>query len=495
MSDDNKDGGESTTAPAPAPETPPNQVDNNSAESNGSSSEETSNTKANGVQKSPFKRRGQFNSPPPNSTIVMKNLDFGLQPVDLEDVLRGLSGGRLGYKNFYFHKDSQGQFRGMVFVNFHSIEDAQKAITELMPLVLNGRKVYVEYRRLSRTEVARKEYEEKRGHGNKRFDILKPRTTFENSIDDSTPVLDENGKELDKRAAFFKRYTEERGETKFVMNGKNGRGPSKNPENAEFEKKYRDLLVAYRDDENVEGEEIPDFKFEEQLDSNQRFLVHQLCDQLGLAHISRYVEEPASDTKKENGDDAEGEKSPPPKSRRMIIVSRDPEKRASFKKESIQQRKVAKELAAKKRKELVEKKKQPVKVPLTEEEHSRIKWFKPRAQQASEGKEQPTNEIMKPSYKMYVPPRQPTGPDGTTGFKSRMAKHSISDEKQASDKSDESQQDTGVKDNGNGSSEESAAKSSNEPKVANGKKGRGKRGKAKKLNPLVRPFVPSSAAK
>ncbi len=58
--------------------------------------------------------------------------------------------------------------------------------------------------------------------------------------------------------------------------------------------------------------------------------------------------------------------------------------------------------------------------PVTKEELEGIKWFKPRSAKAADGEEvNASNAIRAPQYKLYTPPRQPTGPDGTIGFHRR----------------------------------------------------------------------------
>lgn len=61
-----------------------------------------------------------------------------------------------------------------------------------------------------------------------------------------------------------------------------------------------------------------------------------------------------------------------------------------------------------------------VKGAATKAELEGIKWFRPRSAMKDGGEgDGGAGAIKKPNFKLYTPPRQPTGPDGSVGFKRR----------------------------------------------------------------------------
>ncbi|KAI0558842.1 hypothetical protein FGB62_182g162 [Gracilaria domingensis] len=63
----------------------------------------------------------------------------------------------------------------------------------------------------------------------------------------------------------------------------------------------------------------------------------------------------------------------------------------------------------------------PNAVPPSQEELQGINWFKPRSAMNADGDaENGSSGIRAPTFKTYVPPRKPKGPDGTVGFTARM---------------------------------------------------------------------------
>eukprot|EP00188_Purpureofilum_apyrenoidigerum_P001081 Plantae.Rhodophyta-Purpureofilum_apyrenoidigerum.ctg15541.p1 GENE.Plantae.Rhodophyta-Purpureofilum_apyrenoidigerum.ctg15541~~Plantae.Rhodophyta-Purpureofilum_apyrenoidigerum.ctg15541.p1 ORF type:complete len:534 (-),score=109.57 Plantae.Rhodophyta-Purpureofilum_apyrenoidigerum.ctg15541:157-1758(-) len=98
---------------------------------------------------------------PPNPTVIIKNLPYDLDLTELEDKLNKLDNGQLQYKSYCPHKDQNGNFRGMVFINYRNISDAMKAHKELSELEIGGRKARIEYRRLKPGEKPPKDEPEK----------------------------------------------------------------------------------------------------------------------------------------------------------------------------------------------------------------------------------------------------------------------------------------------------------------------------------------------
>lgn len=322
----------------------------------------------------------------------------------LEEVVRRVTGGRKEFVNIALIDDKQtGTFRGMAFVNFHSTGDATAALAELSKMVINKRKVIAEYRRLRPGEREKKEQYEKRA---KKFDhFSNNRQTFEKDV---TTGTDENGNAVDKRAAFFaKRDTIRKVDEQKRVDEKAER-------DKEREAEFRKVLVDYGNEEVVEGADIEDIIFESTLTSYERRMVHTICNDLELGHISRF--------------DNEGN--------RVLHVTRDPERLAEWEKETAEQKAAAaatKKAEAQKRKNKENGEARPapewkkgettVGGAITRQELQGIKWFKPRAAKgaASDRNADAAGDagIRAPSYKLYVPPRQPCGPDGTIGFASR----------------------------------------------------------------------------
>lgn len=304
--------------------------------------------------------------------------------------MRRVTGGRKEFVNIALIDDKvTGSFRGMAFVNFHSTPDATAALAELSKMVINGRKVIAEYRRLRPGERERKEQQEKRA---KKYDNYNynNRQTFEKHI---TTETDPKGKTVDKRAIFFaKRDTVKKADEQ-------KRQDEKVERDKERETEFRNLLLEYGEGELEHGEDVKDLIFDASLTSYERRMVHEICSQLNLGHISR------SD---ENGN-------------RVLHVTRDAERAAEWKHEAQELKK------SESRKQSVEqrrKNKDGVNGgALTKEETQGISWFTPRAAMAkADGSNTSNSGIRAPSYKLYVPPCQPTGPDGSIGFKCRVGK-------------------------------------------------------------------------
>jgi hypothetical protein len=374
-------------------------------------------------------------APPPNSCIVLKNLDYNISPLELENIVREVLGGRKTFHNLSLVEDKNtGSFRGMAFINFHAVEEATAALPALAALKVNNRKVVAEYRRLRPGEKDRREALEKR---QKKTDASNNRrATFEMDI----PVeVDELGNQVDKRVSFFaKRDTIKKADDRF-------RSSEKIDREKEMEADFRTQLVAYRETEVQEGEEIQDVCFDQDLSSFERRIVHVLCDELDLGHVSRSTSEGS----------------------RVLFVTKDPGRKAKWEIETADARAGAAKKAAEKAALAEEKRKKQRDVQgatvaesagerggldevggsgsgilaggsagqphasgdgghLAKEQMEGIKWFRPRSAMQVDGGDAVeggsgtmARGIEKPSYKLYIPPRQPTGPDGTIGFQRR----------------------------------------------------------------------------
>lgn len=386
----------------------------------------------------PSRQKKPIQPPSPNNCIVLKNLDNTMTSMELENVLRDVIGSRKAFVNVSMvdGKHSSAS-RRMAFVNFPSVAAAEEAFPLLAAMKVNNRKVYAEYRRLRPGERERREAQEKKA---RKFETANmKRATFEMDI---SPELDENGNEMDKRASFFaKRDTAKRTDDR-------ARAAEKADRERELEADFRAQLITYRDAPVEEGVPIQDVCFDQDLSSYERRIVHVLCDELDLGHVSRSMEDGS----------------------RVLFVTKDPERKAQWEVETADARAAAAEKAAEKAALAEEKKKrlrelqerqksqdgvgaktpgeasskggpagstsssggtllaandrnanQLTPAPPTKAELEGITWFRPRsAMQAESGEAGDTANgsrgIEKPTYKLYVPPRQPIGPDGTIGF-------------------------------------------------------------------------------
>lgn len=396
--------------------------------------------------------------PPPTNCVVLKNLDYNITQITLEEVVRRVTGGRKEFVNIALIDDrTTGSFRGMAFVNFHTVSDATAALAELSKMVINGRKVIAEYRRLRPGE---REKQEKR---TKKFDHYNNnnRQTFEKDVQDT----DERGVRVDKRVAFFAK----RDTIRKVDEQK--RNEEKAERDKEREADFRKRLLEYNAMEVPDGDPIEDIVFEPTLTSYERRMVHTICDELELGHISRFDE---------GGN-------------RVLHVTKDPEKKVEWDKEAEAVKAAQKKEEAQKQKNKdnssgLEWKKGDTTSggPLTKDELHGIKWFKPRSAMAASGElgEAATNSgIRAPSYKLYVPPRQPSGPDGTNGFSSRSACRQHEEENVVPAENWEGEvgeeKDCTINENGDCSQDKKAEQAA------------GKSSSNSMLNPSVPPFSPS----
>lgn len=342
----------------------------------------------------------------PNPCIMLKNLDYHITQSDLEEVVRNISGGRKGFVNLSLIDDkATGQFRGMAFVNFHSVEDATAALAALSKMIINNRKVIAEFRRLRPGERERREQHERRIRS--KFDQAPARTTFESEVS----ARDADGNALDIRRAFFQKRDDAR------KAEESKRGVEKDVKEHEKKDAFRKKLEEYRDAPVEPGAEIEDLVLPTNLTSYDRRIVHVLCDEIGLGHVSQLSDAGV----------------------RVLHVTKHPERIEEWnaatedirkaanegkdrnKKKAAQQEKKAKNAEAARAADDMRAGAQPVEAePVTQEELKGLKWFKPRSAREKDGDgADDKNTIRAPQYKLYVPPRQPTGPDGTIGFQRR----------------------------------------------------------------------------
>ena len=302
------------------------------------------------------------NPPPPTNCIVLKNLDYKISLEDLEEVVRRVTSDRNEFQSITPVEDKHtGSFRGMAFVNFHTVADATAALKELSKMVINGRKVITEYRRLRPNE--RKELEKRGKKG-----------------------------EHDKRAAFFqdRRMDDHRFE-------------DRTERDLERESEFRALLTNYRKGDFDLDSDEKDLVFDCTLTSYERRMVHLICGELELGHISRFDE---------NGN-------------RVLHVTKDPKRTSEWEKEAEEER-AQQQQAQTLPKRIQRKKKDKENLDsdwkhgnARKEELTGLNYFKPKCAQTETGSNGEKLGIRAPSYKTFVPQRQPKGPDGTAGFDSR----------------------------------------------------------------------------
>lgn len=393
----------------------------------------------------PGKGRPHPNAPQPCNSIALKNLDGSLTALDIENIVREVTGSRESFVNVAMVDDrSTGEFRGIAFVNFHTVEDAATALPSLASLKIKDRKVVAEYRRFRPGEKERLHSIAKR---NKKYDSSNAaRATFEMEVNTE---VDEFGNEVDKRATFFaKRDNIKKADDR-------QRTIDKLEREKEMQDDFRSQLLEYRDAPVPTEDEIEDMCFDTELSSSQRRIVHLLCDELGLGHISRTVDgsrvllvtKHLERTRKWSAETADA---------RLIAGRKANEKAALAEVRRNRYREMGEEqcddlsvnsiscseasnavgdikdmqcgvsIASSSADAAVARSSEATSDSLAKD-LSGIKWFRPKSALRAEADESggPCNilaplsnmrGIDRPSYKIYMPSRQPTGPDGTTGF-------------------------------------------------------------------------------
>lgn len=441
--------------------------------------------------------RAQLAPPPPNSCVVLKNLDYKITQDELVEIVRNVAGGRKEFDSVSLIADkATGNFRGMAFVNFHTVDDAAAALAALSKMVINGRRVVAEYRRLRPGEREKREAAAER----RRINVHAPRATFEQSVQD----VDAEGNAMDKRRAFF--------HTREVVRkaDEKSRAAEKADRDREREVSFRTRLVEYRDAAPpADKEAIEDITFENDLTSYERRMVHVICDEIGLGHMSVLG----------------------PDGVRVLKVTKHPGRMAEWAdltadiRAAANERKGGTDAEEKKRRKEVRREATRVASspnghgtsdwkkgaadnstqggPVTKEELEGIKWFKPRSAKAADGEElNASNAIKLPQYKLYIPPRQPSGPDGTIGFHKRKPPAT---KDRSTDNEDSSSGDTETQSNGdaeNGASPQQSSPSATEstdaqqPAVSvpsTGDRIKSPGSSQTHLNPSVPAFTPSAA--
>lgn len=363
--------------------------------------------------------RVQLSPPSPNSCVVLKNLDYKITQDELVQVVREVTGDRKAFESVSLVSDkATGNFRGLAFVNFHTLEDAAIALDSLSKICINGRKVVAEYRRMRPGEREKREAAAERRRANHL-----PRATFEQNVTE----LDANGNQMDKRRAFF--------HTRDVVRkaDEKCRAAEKADRDRERELSFRTRLMEYRDLLVDDPAQVDDLTLENDLTSYERRMVHVICDEIGLGHMSVLGED----------------------GMRVLKVTKHPARMAEWAeltadiRAAANERKVSADAEEKRRRK--EARRDAARLasspnassdwkkgggenslqsgPVTKEELEGIKWFKPRSAKAADGEELTAgNAIKLPQYKLYIPPRQPSGPDGTIGFHKRKPPASEGDD-------------------------------------------------------------------
>ncbi|PXF41652.1 RNA-binding post-transcriptional regulator cip2 [Gracilariopsis chorda] len=409
-------------------------------------------------------KNNHHSPPPPTNCVVLKNLDYNITRSILEDVVRRVTAGHNDFVSVNLIDDKYtGTFRGMAFVNFHTTRDATAALSELSKMVINDRKVIAEYRRLRPGE--KKEYEKR---GGKKYDNYyhNHRQTFEKHVELEP---DANGVAIDKRVAFFatRDHAKKDAQKQFEM---------KTERDKHRDAQFRALLVQYANGE-LENGSAKDIVFDSSLTSYERKMVHHICDEMNLGHISRFDEQ----------------------GNRVLNVTRDPERAAAWEKEAMEAKEEARKQAAEQKRKAKEdinfdrNKSEPTTPSPNAEELQGIQWFKPRAALNSDGDDKNTAlGIRAPTFKTYIPQRKPKGPDGTIGFTVRVKAF----EKKQAELTSATGGDVGngIEENGQLSADDASSAASDASSGKSVASTPTKSGKSSQrgLDPNVPPFSPSS---
>eukprot|EP00128_Syssomonas_multiformis_P015681 Colp12_sorted_trinity150504_noHs@27559 len=93
----------------------------------------------------PFKDpRQPLTQEPKNNTLCLKNLPFSLKEKELWEILTNAN---MKPQSIQYHYDSSKMFRGMAFVKYPTVEEAEKANEFISSLEIAGRLARVEYKR------------------------------------------------------------------------------------------------------------------------------------------------------------------------------------------------------------------------------------------------------------------------------------------------------------------------------------------------------------
>jgi len=213
-------------------------------------------------------RAGTADEIPPNPTVIIKNLPYDLDLIELEQKLNELNNGQLQYKNYCPHKDSNGNFRGMVFINYRNLSDAEKAYKALSELEIGGRKARIEYRRLKPGEKPPRDEPEKPARA------PKPRRSSEANWRLMRSIVP-----AEEPVAVEDLVEEENSEP--TSTRKQKREPKKTASYVTNVTKYTNDLKDFMERDDSEGTE---FVFPADLTSFQRCAAHEAAQNLGLPH-------------------------------------------------------------------------------------------------------------------------------------------------------------------------------------------------------------------
>lgn len=427
----------------------------------------------------------------PSNCVVLKNLDYNINQDSLAEVVRRVMTGRRDFVNMSLVTDkATDTFRGMAFVTFASVPDATAALTELGNVVINGRKVIAEFRRARAADRKESALLDKRPK--KSAEVLAP-PPKPHEADGGAAV----SKTVDKRALFFANRDTERRAGEHRRQEKDA---AQTDRDRAREVEFRKLLSDYvngalhrgPDDVSRDTEDegtTKDMVFDTSLTPFERRIVHRLCDELQLGHISRV--------------DAAGH--------RVLHVTRDADRAAEWAREtppvvarndSTSSWPKGKGVAAKeagKRRNVRDNGAPKPGVEAT----PRANRYTPRC--GKTGDDAGSGGLRPPSYKVYTPKGKPTGPDGTGGFHARRAYHGLEAEVETGvDAADDGSGDVRGKGGDGGVSNGGGDMETGRKKVVSGRngggpvaKGKGGGGKGRKtapsgLNPSVPAFAPIS---
>lgn len=454
--------------------------------------------------------------------IMLKNLDYKVTYDSLAKVIRHVMPDDRQFVELELVEDRiKGSFRGLAFVTFANDEDATLAIEELAKVVINGRPVFAEFRRVRATDRDNK-YAKKLDAANSRSSSNQSHGSlpFESSISASSTGANSSGKGvkmLDKRPQFFANRANDRrfeanlserereresefrelltnfakgwtDETRADSNNSGDQGvenePPKESPNSVAVNHARDTEGSEEGGANggeasgTSGAEdtstTDDMVFDATLTSYERRMVHIICDELKLGHISRFDEEGS----------------------RVLHVTRDRQRAAEWAREEAEnQSRSTGGIEFGRRKN---EKAEGGRGGDAEIERPKLNYYCPRQMAADGGGyAHGGGGIRAPTYRLYTPTRQPSGPDGSVGFNVRRKHHGLALATVAKEK--EGVVKTAKESKGKGKSRKMDANTFDEDgengkdsKVQKGKgKGKGGGKGRKTSNSSLNPFVPA----
>lgn len=458
------------------------------ATSGGMRNEHSQETTGNGAvsdMRKASKLKQKHNPPSARSNcVVLKNLDYKVTHDSLAQVVRHVMPHDRQFLDITLMEDKVTRtFRGVAFVTFASVEDAEVAIEELSKVIINRRKVFTEYRRTrpsDREQPINNRPKKPTVTGNlSKFNTKRTPAAACDSNDRQGAVS--NAEHDQAREAEFRALlcnfakgcvVNDQEELSGIRDLKNDYVGGTDRSASAEDQSGRAALKTISASANGTSD---DMVFDASLTSYDRRMVHMLCEELKLGHISRFDED----------------------GNRVLHVTRDCDRAAQWAREDSAN--FASSSAGQENWRRRNGRHDNSKGNDGDRDGVKLNYYCPR-QIASEGHVSNGANgggggIRAPTYRVIAPVRQPTGPDGSVGFQRRLKHHGLSDMSKLDVKESKGK---GKQRKGEPSSSEDHMENGGDGKGSKGKGkgkhiGKGRKSSSSGLNPFVPAFSPSGS--